>query len=417
MNVLPRACATFLLVLWAMMIAPTAFAADLTGIYAQSTLEHWEQRYARSTQRILDEVIRPVLLDSERRRLERVRLDTPTHAQGDMQGRPLAFYAPWDGRRVVMPVFSLKFLDDLCTAYAWLQINGYSLETITDYTAMLRYGDVRATPEFAPLSALGVPEDALEDARVDKLALGHFVTARTFILLHELGHLYHGHRGGTAAQKRHNETEADRFAAEVMARTPLPPLGSLVFFMADVSWAGYPSSDQDTHPISGTRLRTLAAQLEAPTLASRLIKLAAMLEDPDIRRSFVAVGKATTLASLAPRRPDQLSSATAIEVNAAFSGSYLGQVTQVGDQAFPVRVDFKREGDRVWGEYRFALGVGKIDGRVSGNVMNFAWEWADSYGRGRFESTADGKAFSGRWGYHDSADNAGSWNGTAIVPH
>ncbi len=415
MNALPRACAVFLLALWTTIPAPATAAANLPEIYEQSTLKYWEQRYASSTQRILDEVIRPVLLGSERRQLEQVRLDTPTHAQGDMKGRPLAFYAPWDGTRVVMPVFSLKFLDDLCTAYAWLQINGYSLETITDYTSMLRYGRTRDTPEFAPLPALGVPENALEDARVDELALGHFVTARTFILLHELGHVYHGHRGGTAAQKRHNETEADRFAAEVMARTPLPPLGSLVFFMADVSWAGYPSSDQDTHPISGARLRTLAAQLEDPTLAKRLNNLATMLEDSDIRGSFAVVGKSTTLASLAPRRPGQLSSTAAIGVNIAFSGSYLGQVVQVGDEAFPVRVNFKREGDRVWGEYRFALGVGKIDGRVSGNVLNFAWEWAGDYGRGRFKATADGKAFSGRWGYHNSAGNAGSWNGTAIA--
>jgi hypothetical protein len=44
--------------------------------------------------------------------------------------------------RIVLPVFSLKFLDDVCTAYAWLQVKGYSREAVSEYTAILQYGSM-----------------------------------------------------------------------------------------------------------------------------------------------------------------------------------------------------------------------------------------------------------------------------------
>ncbi len=169
------------------------------------------------------------------------------------------------------PIASLKFLDDLCTAYAWLQINGYGLETISEYAAMLRYQSFPDGRYPRPLLALRIPSDALRNPRVDELALGHFVvTARTFILLHELGHVYYRHRGSTIA----NEEQADRFAAEVMARTPLPPLGIIVFFLFDAHWSSYPPGPADTHPMSGARLQALAGLVEdgagrGPTQAGR----------------------------------------------------------------------------------------------------------------------------------------------------
>jgi hypothetical protein len=386
-----------------------------TEFYDRATLDYWGQRYQRSTNKILNEVIHPALLSDERRRLAHVRLDMPLYAEGTQRGRPLAFYAPYDGSRVVMPVYSLKFLDDLCTAYAWLQINGYSLETISDYTAMLRYGNARPTPEFAPLKALGIPANALKDPRVDELALGHFVTARTFILLHELGHAYHRHRGGIGARSRKNEEAADRFAAEVMARTPLPPLGSLVFFMADASWAGYPSTAEDTHPLSGARLRTLANHVEDRGLAQGLRQLAGLMDDPDIRTGFAAAGKSATLESLKPRRSGELPGRARPGSNESFSGSYVGQANQRGDAAFPVRIDFRRQGNRVQGQYSFGIGIGTIAGRTKGRRLDFEWQWAGNHGRGVFEASHDGNAFAGTWGYRQSVDNAGKWNGKRVA--
>ncbi len=392
----------------AALAVPPAQAIE-PGLYDRATLDHWGARYRRSTQKILDEVIRPVLLADERRRLAAVRLDMPTQAEGSQRGRPLAFYA--DGWRVVMPLYSLKFPDDLCTAYAWLQIKGYSLETISDFTAMLRYGRASPTPALAPLAALGIPANALDDKQVDELALGHFVTARTFILLHELGHVVHGHRGGRGARSRMNEEAADRFAAEVMARTPLPPLGSLVFFMADASWAGYPTSEADTHPLSGARLRTLAERVEDRGLAQGLRQLAGLMDDPDIRTGFAAAGKTATFASLKPHHPGELPRAAASAATEAYSGSYVGRATQLGEAAFPVRIDFRRTGERVQGQYSFGVGIGSLAGRIDGRRLNFEWQWAGNHGRGVFHASRDGKTFDGTWGYRQSADNAGTWNG------
>ena len=394
---------------------PAVAARDLSSLYEQATLEHWRPRYERSTLKILNEVILPVLTTEEKQRLGGVpRVDFPLYADGVLKGRPLAFYVPAGPPRVVFPVYSLHFLDDLCTAYAWLQINGYSLETVSEYTAILRHKDFPGGRPPPPLKALQIPEHALKDRRVDELALGHFVTARTFLLLHELGHIYHAHRPTSYEQSRRNEAEADRFAAKVMQRTPLPPLGALVFFFADAHWAGYPSAAEDTHPLSGARLRALARHIDDPEIGRGLAKIGELLDDPEIRTGFAATGKAGNLAALAPRRPGELPktivSAGTTGNAGAFNGRYAGQSTQKGEpRPFPIQLALERRGDSVSGQYTFGLGVGSIQGMVTGDTLDFDWEWAGNKGRGRFTARDAGNAFAGTWGYRDSAENAGTW--------
>jgi hypothetical protein len=399
----------------------SASASDVSSMYDQATLQHWQPRYQRSTMKIVNEVIVPVLTSEERRRLGVATFDFPLYADGELKRHPLMFYVPGDPR-VVMPIFSLKFLDDLCTAYAWLQVNGYSLETISEYNAMLRYRGASGGRYPAPLPALDIPTDALKDRRVDELALGHFVTARTWLLLHELGHIYGSHRRTSNAQSRKNEQEADRFAMEVMRRTPLPPLGILVFFLADAHWTGYPSSDADTHPLSGARLRTLASGVNDRGLATGLSKLAELLDDPEIRAGFAATARAADASSLGPRRPGELprlaSAASARNGatggHAVFEGRYVGESLQFSDnRPFPIQVALRRRGDRVEGQYSFGLGVGIIEnGVVAGNTLTFSWRWAENFGRGTFKANGDG--FSGTWGYGRSATNAGTWTGRRV---
>lgn len=395
------------------LFAPVALAGkELSGLYDRATLEQWRPRYERSTTKIFEQVIAPALLTQEKQRIGNVRLDFRLYGEGQAKEHPLQFYVP-DASRVVMPIASLKFLDDLCTAYAWLQINGYSLETISEYTAMLRYKDFPDERYPRPLKALQIPDDALKDPRVDELALGHFVTARTFILLHELGHIFHGHRGSTIA----HEKQADRFAAEVMRRTPLPPLGILVFFLFDAHWASYPPGPNDTHPMSGDRLRALASQVDDRGLADALRKLGELMDDPDIRAGFAAAGLAADIAALAPRRPGELpragrKNAPGSPDTAAFQGRYVGQSLQFTEpKPFPIEVVFQRRGDRVDGQYSFGLGIGTIRGKTTGDMLNFEWNWANNYGRGVFKANKDGSTFSGTWGYRESTDNGGTWSG------
>jgi hypothetical protein len=396
------------------LLAPVALAGrDLSGLYDHATLEEWAPRYERSTTKIFERVIKPALLAQEIRGIGAVRLDFPLHGEGLAKEHPLQFYA--DAPRVVMPIASLKFLDDLCTAYAWLQINGYSLETISEYTAMLRYKNFPDGVYPRPLEALQIPPDALTDRRVDELALDHFVTARTFILLHELGHIFYRHNGSTIA----NEKQADEFAAEVMPRTQLPPLGSLVFFLFDAHWASYPPGPNDTHPMSGDRLRALAARVEDAGLANALRQLGDSIDDPEIREGFAATGLAANIAALAPRRPGELPRAGRADTSGspgstAFQGRFAGESSQFNDpegRSFAIEVTFQRHGERVDGQYSFGLGIGRLTGKVIGDTLYFEWDWANNYGRGLLKANNDGTSFSGTWGYRESTSNAGVWNG------
>ena len=210
-----------------------------------------------------------------------------------------------------------------------------------------------------------------------------------------------------------NEQEADRFAVSVMKRTPLPPLGILVFFMADAHYSGFPASGTDTHPLSGERVRSLADALDSPSLAAKLRVFGEILDDPDIRTGFVATGKAGDLAALAPRRPGELPrrrEPTSAPSGAAFDGVYRGECVQFPETT-PIAIEcvLKRRGDYVTGHYSFGLGIGSIKGKVIGQELHFEWDWAKNYGRGVFHVSANG--FAGTWGYRKAESGAGTWTG------
>jgi hypothetical protein len=396
-------------------------AVNMSDLYDQGTLAVWGAKYRISTQKILDKVILPVLLAEEQRAIGDVHIDFPTHPppESKLAETPFAMYSHLDkeGRpEIVFPIVSLKFLDDLCTAYAWLQIHGYSLETISDYTAMLKYQSFSPGAVPKPLPTLGIPPDALKEKKVDELALGHFVTARTFILAHELGHLRYHHRGSSIP----NERQADAFAAKVMERTPLPMLGALVFFMADAHLADYPPRQDATHPMSAERLHALAALISDREIAAGVESIAESLDDPDAASAIAAVGRAASPATLGPRRPHALAALATSETaqsGEAFGGTFVGVFTQNIDPGNPgpISAALSRHGARVDGHYTFGLGTGKItSGTVDGDVLYFNWEWAGNYGRGVLHATRDGNGFTGTWGYRESMNNAGTWTGQRV---
>ena len=354
---------------------------DVSDLYDRETLQYRGKRYQVSTSKILDQVIAPVLLSDERRALGQVQVFYPLPGEDPGANAPFGYYSVSDtgGGKIVLPVLSLKFHDDLCTAYAWLQVHNYSLEAISDYVAMLKYRALQSLPPALP--TLGIPVDALSDKEVDELALGHFVTARTFILAHDLGHLRFHHAGSSIS----NEEQADAFAADVMQRTPLPPLGIMVFFMADAQMVDYLPRPDATHPLSADRLRALAARLSDQTLTLKIAKLGDFLAEPDIQASIIALGKATNPAELGPRRPG--APATLRESPAAtdqaFNGRFVGRFTQYSAPNNPgaIVVTLRSSRNSVTGEYSFGLGVGRIsNGTVDGDTLYFVWEWANSYG-------------------------------------
>lgn len=395
-----------------------AQSSDLLQVYDRTTLEQAGEGYQRTTNRILDQVIWPNLLENERQTFGgKPLLQFPLYGEGQSRSYPLLFYAYQ--RNVVFPVFSLKLLEDLCIAYAWLQLKGYAIETISDYTAILRYGPQPPSGFPPPLRALGIPANALGDKDVDELARGHFVTARAFLLLHEMGHILYHHQPTSFEQSVRNEEQADLFAATVMQRTPLPPLGILVFFVADAHWSAFPGNGPHTHPLTGARVTALASHVDSPTLALKLRELGKIMDDPDLRAALIATGKAGDLAALGPRHPGELprlglvpSAATA----RLFDGFYRGQMVQFLDpEPRPIEATFQRQGDRVTGRYTFGLGFGNINGQIFDQKLRFDWNWAGNYGRGELTSEAGG-GFIGTWGYREATSGAGTWTGQPVKP-
>lgn len=426
------------------------------NIYDQETLEFWQTRYPDSTRRIYDEAFMPIFSPEERAALADVQLQFPLVSEGVFQADPLAFYATSNPPTVYMPIHSLKFLDDLSVAYAWLFWNGYSLETVTDYISMLKYqrNDFLENGFPAPLAALQIPEDALDDPDVDQLALRFFNSGRAFILAHELGHIYHNHPGNLSVSVQEsvsNEQEADLYALDILARTSTIPFGAYLFYLVrahwepnlgdfqnEAAWQSYLA--QTTHPFTADRMNVLADNLSNnaadftqnepnPTaaldtinfIANGMSDIANTLDDPDIQLSLAFKGRATVLEFLAPRLPGMLPCDYDIELDneqgspAPFHGIYRGEyIRPLADsttEELPMCLVLNRKNDRVTGFFSFSLGEGTIAGRVVGETLVFEWHWGTVYGEGTFQSIQEGNEFSGVWGYGESTDNGGEWHG------
>jgi Peptidase U49 len=286
----------------------------------------------------LYKILTTVLSVGEQRALARVAVDLPLRAPS---GNPLDFFAygTGDGPRIAMPVQSLLFVEDLCTAYAWLQQNGYSLETVDEYLTMLKYREAAAFPDGRyppPLVVLGIPADAASDPAVNNLALRLRNSAYAFILAHELGHIVLNHRGYsgiTMEQARANEAAADQFALDALQRTATIPMGAVLFFQAQAyampnlgqfRAAGKSSQEWEnavrknmTHPLTADRITAIAVNLdvaaaswprptEQPILRSIAIKLAQIaeiLEDVDLQQCIAIAAARADPQALQPRRP------------------------------------------------------------------------------------------------------------------
>jgi hypothetical protein len=241
---------------------------------------------------------------------------------------------------VVAPAFSLLFVEDLCTAYAWLYKQGYSLETIDEYLAMLRYKGAADFPQGRyppPLVALGVPASAAEDPDVNSMALRFRNSAYAFIFAHELGHVLAGHPNGvTMEQSRANETAADDFALRVLAVDAAIPMGAILFFQAqayfmpslgqfkarglsDQVWA-MEMRTKMTHPLTAERLKALAAAIkregqEQPRanretwdfVALKLLKIADTLADVDLQHCMSVAAIRAPVSELMPQRTSSAS--------------------------------------------------------------------------------------------------------------
>ena len=417
--------------------------------YDRETLSYWQQRYQQSMARMLQE-LQPFLTADAKRDLAEIRLEIPLTPPDP--ANPFLFYSDPVAATVTMPALSLKFLDDLSVAYAWLSLNGCSLETPAEYISMLKYN---RPSQFAggrypmPLAALQIPEDALEDPAVDELSLAFFNHARAYILAHELGHVYCGHPGygpgTTRAAARRHEAAADRFALEILRKSGTIPVGMVTYFLG---WAHYAPNrwdfegeadwqeylDQATHPLTSDRLSALATTLEANiesftrnqpdpaaeekirSIAGDIAGIAHSLDDRDVQAA-ITLAASTTVQNLAPRCPESAATATPLPALPPFDGIYQGDFiyrTIAGQETLPVEVTLQRTDDQVTGRFDFGLGAGLLYGTVVENTLHFTWEWGWMVGQGVFYASQDGASFEGYWGVDRSQDNGGRWRGQRI---
>jgi len=276
-------------------------ARDYSQMYPSETLQRVSKVYGKNIRDALYGEIKLQLLPDELRSLDRVDLQQPWDHTRD----PFEFSANASNGVMLIPAFSVKFLDDLAIASAWFERKGCNKEAIFDYAAALDYSD-----HYLPslLRALQVPEKAYElDSFVDDVSQKVLKSSIAFILLHELGHIHHNHvryKGFDPAKARLEEAQADQFALNVLRRMRLPPLGMAFWYtalsMRDPLVDGSPSQ---IHPLTAERMQAIADTLrqhpedfieaenrgrwDADTirgLASEFDGLAENLRDPDMRR-------------------------------------------------------------------------------------------------------------------------------------
>ncbi len=443
----------FLLILSVLVVSlfPSVSSIEAKDIrsqyYDDATLGEWQPRYRQGITRNLDAAIWPRLTPQERRKLAAVQISFPLRSA---RNAPSDFYATSPPPMVNMPVLSLKFSHDMSIAIAWLQLNGYVIETVFEYLSMLKYktADDLGGRYPPPLEALHIPDNAGQNSAVERLANKIFDSAIAFILLHEFGHHYWdhpGYRGVPRADARKHEAQADQFAIEIFRRMGMNPIGMALYFIASAHVVGtradYRSDtayeaglEDETHPLTENRLqkivnsvRTVALEysrgaqdpiVEANVItgiANKLSKMVGFLGDRKLQRFIARIGATTTVSMLRPRRQGELAAPdlsvplTASEL-IPFHGSYGGTIG-LPDGFVSIKTFLQRQGNQVNGEYYYGAGRGILKGQIQGNILSFKWEEGPERGHGKFQAERDGAQFTGMWGFGQSHRNGGRWSG------
>ena len=397
---------------------------DWSGFYPPAALDRVAQRTTPGLRSNFEQVLLPRLTDRERQKLGGVSLDLSRREYAE---HPLNFYAATGGK-VVLPLSSVKLVSDLSLALAWYNRNRLPEQKVFDYAAMLAFrGPAPDGVKALPLTALGVPDSADNDPAVEALFQKLFGTTMVFIMGHETGHLFHGHRANVGeVRSRQQEGEADAFAVELMARMGAPPIGISFYFMMV---APFECADRSTHPLSGERINRLVAALRdnAPlfardkpspqqerqlveSIAQELGKVAKLVDDPDIRQSMRLAGLSSKVADFAAAtRPGGTRPGASRQ---PFDGDYVGQWTDAKGVALDFRMSLRRQGTTVRGTYEFGMGTAELEGAVAGDQLDYAWRWGTEYfGRGKITSLANG-ALQGTWGYTRRSEGGGTLTAT-----
>ncbi len=294
-------------------VAGPVLSASSSLVYSDAALRNDQERLTRRANQLFESGLIDFLSVEEKSALRGVELDLPLARMNPLWAKAGTFGGV---PTMIIPLSTLRFIEDLSLAYAWRYVNNYSLEPMDEYMALLRY---RKTSEFpngvrpTPLAAMGVPPNVWQqDKRVDELSLRFRNTAWAFVLAHELGHLRYKHstKEKTPAQIQKQEEVADEFAAELLSRTDTIPMGAILWFQAsavflknrndfdsDAEYLGALDSEL-THPVTAERLRKLAGIMHQQAMrtadpnqadvlsyiSGRLSGIGEILADPEMQQ-------------------------------------------------------------------------------------------------------------------------------------
>ncbi|MBX2853648.1 MAG: hypothetical protein KTR21_01595 [Rhodobacteraceae bacterium] len=313
-----------------LLLGLPAKAQDHSRIYSPEELQADAERLSRPINR-LNEIFQDFFTTEEKAALKNLVIEFPQPQKGDPA---LNFYAFSDfGEKVVvLPLMSLKMLEDVTTAYAYLLSSGLSPGTIDLYFTMLSREDPGSFPGGrypALLPTLGVPADAWKHPPVDDLSLRLRNEAFAFVFLHELGHIVLKHKSYediSTSEALTDEIAADRFALDMLERTKTPALGAALLFTAqafslpnrgqfdsDRAWIDF-QHKKNTHPITTDRLRSFSDYVSNKLsktrtaesemwrfIGSGVNEIANNLDDPEMQKCMAAIRDNGTLDDLAPR--------------------------------------------------------------------------------------------------------------------
>lgn len=239
-----------------------ASADESDAIYTEFELQQAAQLYSRNLQGIWLQDLGGELTQDERQVARQIDLLLPLVGQ---HGHPFDFYADPGRLEVTIPILSVKFMDDLSIALAWLETRGCDTQSAFDYISMLRYQSADSLPNRRfqpPRLALGVPDNVLSNATIDDLSQKILKSAIYFIMAHELAHVLYEHASYASISPdvaQQQEMEADFFALNLMRRISVPPVGIVFFFSAT---SRIDPDHLRTHPLSSQRVQAVADYIQ-----------------------------------------------------------------------------------------------------------------------------------------------------------
>lgn len=254
--------------------ATLAVAQSELPIYSDAQLREASKAYSANLGGVWNTDLIQKLSPARRASVAGVALNTPLRAQVRENNQlvflnaPFTYFADSAALQVTIPILSIKFLDDISTATAWLAARNCAPALALDYVGMIGHQDPARQPTGrfpTPLAAFNIPDDVLKQDSVVYDDSGKLLKSGIyFMMAHELAHVLYQHPGsspGPEGQAR--EILADAFAMEVMRDIGVPPAGTVMLFGGHIRYVD-PASDTSvlSHPVSTRRLEAVAQYIK-----------------------------------------------------------------------------------------------------------------------------------------------------------